>query len=86
VFSGSAGHRHGRRPVQCRDAVLSANRPALFEAYVDPNVAPIPPHISLEQSKNFLASLLKGDAQALGFMKQVAKDVVAGYMPSRNAK
>jgi pyruvate dehydrogenase (quinone) len=67
------------------DAVLSANRPALFEAYVDPNVAPIPPHISLEQSKNFLASLLKGDAQALGFMKQVAKDVVAGYMPSRNA-
>jgi pyruvate dehydrogenase (quinone) len=68
------------------DEVLSANRPALFEAYVDPNVAPLPPHISLEQSKNFLASLLKGDAQALGFMKQVAKDVVAGYMPSRNAK
>jgi len=46
-------------------------------------VAPLPPHISLEQAKNFVASILKGDAQALGFLKQVAKDVAAGYLPAR---
>ena len=45
---------------------------------VDANVAPIPPHLSLEQTKNFLSSILKDDAQALGFVKQVAKDVLAG--------
>ena len=61
------------------DTVFNAQRPALLEAYVDANVAPIPPHLSLEQTKNFLSSILKGDAQALGFVKQVAKDVVAGY-------
>ena len=70
------------RPDQIASAwetVLNAGRPALLEAYVDANVAPIPPHLSLEQTKNFLSSILKGDAQALGFVKQVAKDVVAGY-------
>ena len=35
---------------------MSAQRPALLEAYVDANVAPIPPHLSLEQTKNFLSS------------------------------
>jgi pyruvate dehydrogenase (quinone) len=63
--------------------VLSADRPAVYEAYTDPNVAPIPPHISLEQAKNFLASIVKGDAQALGFLKQIAKDVAAGYLPAK---
>jgi pyruvate dehydrogenase (quinone) len=62
--------------------VLSADRPAVLEAYTDPNVAPIPPHISMEQARNFLASIVKGDAQALGFLKQIAKDVAAGYLPA----
>jgi pyruvate dehydrogenase (quinone) len=65
------------------DEILSADRPGVFEAYVDPNVAPLPPHISLEQAKNFLASILRGDAQALGFVKQVAKDVAAGYIAAK---
>jgi len=65
------------------DEILSANRPGLLEAYVDPNVAPIPPHISMEQAKNFLSSILKGDAEALGFVKQIAKDVAAGYIPAK---
>ena len=65
------------------DEILSANRPGLFEAYVDPNVAPLPPHISMEQAKNFLSSIFKGDAEALGFVKQIAKDVAAGYMAAK---
>jgi pyruvate dehydrogenase (quinone) len=65
------------------DEILSANRPGLFEAYVDPNVAPLPPHISMEQAKNFLSSIIKGDAEALGFVKQIAKDVAAGYMAAK---
>ena len=65
------------------DEILSADRPGVFEAYVDPHVAPLPPHLSLEEAKNFLASILKGDAQALGFLKQIAKDVAAGHVPAR---
>ena len=50
---------------------------------MDPNVAPIPPHISMEQAKNFLSSIFKGDAEALGFVKRVAKDMAAGYLPAK---
>jgi pyruvate dehydrogenase (quinone) len=60
------------------DTVLAADRPALFEAYVDPNVAPMPPHITLEQAKDLTSAVLKRDAQSLGFMKQIAKEVLAG--------
>jgi pyruvate dehydrogenase (quinone) len=59
------------------DEVLSADRPALFEAVVDPNVPPLPPHISLEQAKNFAKSVLAGDAYALGYLKQTWKEATA---------
>jgi hypothetical protein len=44
--------------------------------YVDPNVPPMP-HISLEQAKAFASSVLKGDVNALGFLKQTVKDIAA---------
>jgi pyruvate dehydrogenase (quinone) len=39
------------------DEALSADKPVVFEAYVDPNVPPLPPHISLEQAKHFTQSI-----------------------------
>jgi pyruvate dehydrogenase (quinone) len=43
------------------DRALSADRPCLVEAVTDPEVPPLPPHITLEQAKAYLASILKGD-------------------------
>ena len=60
------------------ERALSADRPFLFEAITDPNVPPLPPHISLEQAKAFTSSVLKRDVDALGFLKQTAKQVAAG--------
>ena len=74
------------RPDQIAGAlerVLDADRPAVLEAVVDPNVPPLPPHITLEQAKNFASSVLKGDADALGFIKQTIKDAAASYLPRR---
>jgi hypothetical protein len=34
-----------------------------------------PPHITIEQAKNLTAALLKGDADAPGIIRQVAKMV-----------
>jgi len=62
------------------DRVLSADRPAVLEAVVDPNVPPLPPHISMEQAKNFAKSVWSRDAEALGFLKQTAKEGVAGIL------
>ncbi len=65
------------------DQVLHADRPAVLEAITDPNVPPLPPHITLDQAKHFLSSLYHGDAEALGFVKQTLKDAAANYLPRR---
>jgi pyruvate dehydrogenase (quinone) len=66
------------------DQVLGADRPAVLEAVTDPNVPPLPPHISLAQAKAFATSVLKGDAEALGFIKQTVKDAVESYLPRKS--
>jgi pyruvate dehydrogenase (quinone) len=65
------------------DRVLGADRPAVLEAVTDPNVPPMPPHITLEQAKAFASSVLKGDADALGFITQTVKDAAQSYLPRR---
>ncbi|HEX6315705.1 MAG TPA: thiamine pyrophosphate-requiring protein, partial [Gemmatimonadaceae bacterium] len=74
------------RPDQIADAwdrVLGADRPAVLEAVVDPNVPPLPPHITFEQARAFASSVLKGDAEALGFITQTVKDAAQSYLPRR---
>lgn len=60
------------------DEALSASCPVVINAYVDPEVGPLPPHINLEQAKGFLSSILKGDPSAARMIKQAAKQVTAG--------
>jgi pyruvate dehydrogenase (quinone) len=43
----------------------------------------MPPHISFEQAQAFASSVLKGDAEALGFLKQTFKDVTASIAPRK---
>ena len=63
------------------DEVLSADRPALLEVVVDPNVPNIPPHISFEQMVKFTKAMAKGDPKELGVITQTFKDVVEEYLP-----
>jgi pyruvate dehydrogenase (quinone) len=58
------------------DEALSANKPVVLEAYVDPNVPPLPPHISLEQAKHFAQSMLKRDVDTGGILKQSLKGMM----------
>ncbi len=66
------------------DAVLSADRPALLEVVTDPNVATLPPHISFEQAVNFSKTLIKGDPDEYGIIKQTFKDVLQGVLPHKD--
>jgi pyruvate dehydrogenase (quinone) len=48
---------------------LSADRPVVLEIKTDPNVPPLPPHITWQQAKAFAAAFAKGDrgvAKAIG--------------------
>jgi pyruvate dehydrogenase (quinone) len=59
------------------DAALRADRPVVLEALVDPNVPPLPPHITLEQARNYLKAILKGDPDAMRIIKASAKEMLA---------
>ncbi len=52
------------------DAALQSDRPVVVEAMVDPDVPPLPPHITLEQAKSFGSALLKGDVHERGIIEQ----------------
>ncbi|HUZ60863.1 MAG TPA: thiamine pyrophosphate-requiring protein [Hanamia sp.] len=43
------------------DEALSADRPAVLEVITDPNVPPLPPHITFKMMKKYSETLLKGD-------------------------
>lgn len=68
-FAGLLGLRSLRveHPDQVADAwaqALAADRPMLLEFMTDPNVPPVPPHLSLQQAANYAKALLQGDANA----------------------
>ena len=66
------------------DEALSANKPVVLEAYVDPNVPPLPPHISLEQAKHFAQSMLKRDVDTGGILKQSIKGMMEQLKPRKD--
>jgi pyruvate dehydrogenase (quinone) len=63
------------------DEAFRADRPVVLEAYTDPDVPPLPPHITLEQARAFASSVLAGDPDRGGFIKQSVKELVASVLP-----
>ncbi len=65
------------------DEALRSDRPVLLEFIVDPDVPPLPPHITFEQARAYMTSLIKGDPDRGGVIRQSIKQVVAGVLPNR---
>ena len=63
------------------DEVLAADRPAVLEAKVDPDVPPLPPHLSFQQASRYVAALLKGDPDVGGVLRRSWREVVAPLLP-----
>ncbi|MGY1750940.1 thiamine pyrophosphate-requiring protein [Modestobacter sp. SYSU DS0511] len=66
------------------DCALAAGRPALLDVHVDADVPPIPPHATLEQMTDTAKSLLKGDEDAWGVVKQGTKNKMQEFLPNRS--
>ena len=57
---------------------FAAKKPIVLDVMTDPNVPPLPPHISFEQAKNFTYAMLQGgDPDRVGAFTQAVKGVVA---------
>ena len=61
----------------------SGHRPVVLEAKVDPEVPPLPPHITLKQAKAFTSTLLSGDPREGSVIVQTAKELVSDWLPGR---
>jgi pyruvate dehydrogenase (quinone) len=65
------------------DEALAADRPVVFEARTDPEVPPLPPHITLEQAKAMARALRKGDPNARGLIRQTIRDKIGELTATR---
>jgi pyruvate dehydrogenase (quinone) len=63
------------------DAALQADVPTVLEVVTDPNVPPLPPHITMKQAKAYLSALVKGDADSVRMVVASAKEVWDGLFP-----
>jgi pyruvate dehydrogenase (quinone) len=68
------------------EAALAADRPVVYEAYTDPNISIIPPHISFEQAKNFTSAMLKGDPDEMHVIGASVRSLVSGLLPHGNKR
>jgi pyruvate dehydrogenase (quinone) len=77
----------GFRAVRCDDPkkvraaweeAFASDRPVVVEMVTDPNVPPLPPHVSSRQLKNYFSALLKRDPQSVEIVKGAAKEWWAG--------
>ncbi|WP_413806510.1 thiamine pyrophosphate-requiring protein [Streptomyces sp. OE57] len=62
---------------------LSADGPAVVEFLTDPDVPPIPPHATREQMEATAESIIKGDTDRAGMVRQGLKSKVQEFLPHR---
>ncbi|MFJ8158190.1 thiamine pyrophosphate-requiring protein [Streptomyces sp. NPDC094468] len=60
---------------------LAADRPCVLDFVTDPAVPPIPPHATLEQIEAAAASVLKGDSDRAGMVRQGFKAKMQEFLP-----
>jgi pyruvate dehydrogenase (quinone) len=63
------------------EEALKSDRPVVLEFKTDPEVPPLPPHITLDQAKHFASALLKVDSAETSIIAGMAKQVLADLLP-----
>jgi pyruvate dehydrogenase (quinone) len=63
------------------DQALSSDRPMVLDFVTDPDVPPLPPHISLKQARNFMKAMLSGDPAAGSAIASTARELA--ILPGR---
>ncbi|HEX5657165.1 MAG TPA: thiamine pyrophosphate-dependent enzyme [Polyangiales bacterium] len=60
------------------ERALVAKCPCVVEFHTDPEVPPLPPHITPEQAKQFMSAIVQGDPSGWHMIKQSMKDLWNG--------
>ena len=65
----------------CWDEAFSSDRPCVLEVKTDPNIPPLPPHISLKEAKAFATTLLKGDPEEASVITKSIRQLAEEFLP-----
>jgi pyruvate dehydrogenase (quinone) len=65
------------------DEALRSDRPVVIDALTDPEVPPLPPHITFEQAVNFAEAVVHGDSGRRGMIVQSLRQAAHGLVPGR---
>ncbi len=65
------------------DEALRADRPVVIDALTDPEVPPLPPHITFDQAVNFAESVVHGDPGRRAMITQSLRQAAHGLVPGR---
>ncbi len=74
-----------QRLASAWEEALASDRPVVLEVKTDPNVPPLPPHITLAQAKAFTSSLIKGDPDEGSVLVNTAKEVLSSVLPGQRS-
>lgn len=62
------------------DEALACDRPVVLEIKTDPEVPPLPPHITLKQAKNFMSMLIEGDSREGHLIADTTRQVLSAVL------
>jgi pyruvate dehydrogenase (quinone) len=63
------------------ERALACSRPVVLEFKTDPEVPPLPSHISLEQARKFFRAMMKGDPDERATLAGTARQVLSTVLP-----
>jgi pyruvate dehydrogenase (quinone) len=64
------------------DEAFAADRPVVYEAITDPEVPPLPPHITFEQARRYMTAVA-GDPARGAMIKESLKQKLEEFIPGR---
>ncbi len=65
------------------EAALASDVPVVLEVKTDPEVPPLPPHITFEQARNFASMLIEVDPRETHLIADTARQLLSSVLPGK---
>lgn len=67
------------------EQALASTRPVVLEVKTDPEVPPLPPHVTMDQARHFARTLMEGDPAEGSVIANTARQVMASVIPGKKS-
>ena len=59
------------------EQAFACDCPVVIDVHTDPNVPPMPPHVTLKQAKAYASAILKGDPDASEILRHTVRELMS---------